>query len=397
MLTLVVFLTLLFVVVLIVGVILLIQHQKINLLTLELKNQNNSLGDPENLRKIFYETSSYVSNQAVVQAMDRANNVLLEQANQSVAQATGSLKELVEPITQKLEQLANLAGRLDSQLLEKYSVLTEQLRSLKESEAKLEKQADNLISALKNPQSRGRWGEIQLKRVVELAGMLSYCDFVEQQVLQDSDSRLRPDMIVKLPNKNQVVVDAKVPMDAYLRYIQADDHETAQEALKEHCKQLRNHIQNLGSKNYWDSLGPTEFVVAFISPESALNVALENDIGLVDFAIEKKVLLAGPTNLVALLKAIHYGWRQDTMYENAKEIIKVGSELHQRLLIFVNKFKEIGHSLEKTVDSYNSAVGSFESRLMPQAKRFESLGVGEKEIENLNKINQNLRSLNPSE
>lgn len=370
------------------------QKQKLDLLSLEISRQGqNPLSNVDTLKSVFYETSTYVSNQAVVQALEHASRTLLEQAGKNLSETKSNIESLLTPIVTGLNELKSVTDKLDEQLIEKYSVLTEQLRSLKDSEARLEQQANNLIGALKNPQARGRWGEVQLRRVVELSGMVQYCDFFEQQSIGEQ-GKMRPDLIIKLPNNNQVAVDAKVPMEAYLRYIQEQDPDQAEQALSEHCKQLRAHITALGGKNYWETLGQVEFVVAFISPESALNVALGHDLTLVDFAVEKKVLLAGPTSLVALLKAIHYGWRQESMYENAKEITKLGNDLYQRLLTFVNRFEDVGKNLEKTVVSYNQAVGSFENRLVPQARKFQNLTADTHEIQDAYKIERNIRALN---
>jgi DNA recombination protein RmuC len=292
--------------------------------------------------------------------------------------AQTKLDAYVAPLRESLGKVETQVSALESARKEAYGSLTEAVRSLREDQLRLRSETNNLVTALRAPHVRGRWGEIQLRRVVELAGMVQHCDFVEQPTTEDGEGRvLRPDVLVNLPGGKCIVVDSKAPLAAYLDAFANDaTDETRQAALRDHARHVREHILKLGQKAYWRQFDATpEFVVMFLPDESFLRAALEHDPTLVEFAADNHVITASPTNLIGLLRAVHYGWQQETIAEGARQISDLGRELYKRLSTMGTHVSKLGRSLDTAVRSFNETVGSLERQVLPQARRFEQHGI----------------------
>jgi DNA recombination protein RmuC len=305
-----------------------------------------------------------------------------------------AVEHMVEPIAESLGVIGSRLEQLEVSRREAYAGLSQQVRSLYESQELLRDQTGNLVTALRNPQARGRWGEMQLRRVVEMAGMLPHCDFEEQSTVNTEDGRIRPDLVVHLPGSKTVVVDAKVALDAYLAAVEESDDVQCKAKLVQHARQVRTHVDKLAAKSYWTQFSEApDFVVLFVPGDSLLGAALEHDPGLMEHAVANKVLLATPVTLIALLRAVAYGWQQEALADNARQIADVGREMQDRVLTFVKHFGKVGRSLDRAVEAYNDAAGSLEHRVLVQTRRFTELEVNDTDIPAPAPIDKRARSL----
>ncbi len=295
-------------------------------------------------------------------------------------QKVQNFQKLIEPIKQSMTKVENDLTRVEKERLAQFSRISEQLLAVSISSESLRKEASSLTSALRRPEVRGSWGEIQLRRVVELAGMSSYCDFEEQVTTQGEDGLQKPDMIVRLPNNRVIIVDSKAVLDAFLDAVQAETSDKKADALIRHAKNIRSRVNALSKKSYWEQFPNTpDFAVLFIPNEALLGAAVEVDRDLIEDALAEKIVIATPTTLVALLKAVAYGWQQNQLAENAQKVIGSAKELYERLGKWTEHISAIGDKLESATKSYNMAIGSFESRVMPSVRRINELGIGETE------------------
>ena len=295
-----------------------------------------------------------------------------------------ALDELMKPIRDALTQVDQKLGESDRGRVETTTLLKE----LNQQQERLRGETHNLVRALRTPSIRGRWGEMQLRRVVELAGMLPYCDFEEQPSLLAEYGRQRPDLIVKLPGGRTIVVDAKVPLEAYLNAQEAADDETRAARLTDHARQVREHMTKLGAKNYWEQVQPSpEFVVMFLPGESFFQSALQHDVELVDYGVGSRVFPASPITLIALLQVVAHGWRHERLAQNAEEIQSLGRELYARVSKMTEYLDTLRMRLDSTVKAFNDTVGSYETRVLVTARKFKELGAtSEAEIETLQTI-----------
>ena len=333
----------------------------------------------ENLSKTFQTLSADALRRSQAQFLEMAESKLKGQQQVSAGELEKrqqAVAALVKPLSESLVKVERHVSELEKQREGAYAGLTQQVKQIGESNLNLQKQTSELVKALRQPTVRGQWGELQLRRVVEMAGMLEYCDFQTQVSVRSEEGVLRPDLVVNLPGGQNIVVDAKATMSAYLEVVEAESEDVRQQALRQHTQQVKTQIKLLSQKRYHEQFVQSpEFVVLFLPSEAFFSAALSEDATLIEQSTRQGIVLATPTTLIALLRVVAQGWKQESFAQNAREISEVGAEFYRRILTFVKHLDKLGHSLESTVKHYNQAIGSLEGRLLKGARRLEELGV----------------------
>ena len=367
-------------------------NEKIELLT---KSGERAAEDLQNAFKALAADALKNNNTSFLQIAQETLKRFQSEAKGDLEARQKAVADLVAPVRDSLNKVDAQIQQIEVARGEAYGDLKAQVQSLITTQKELQSQTGNLVRALRTPNVRGRWGEIQLRRVVEIAGMLSYCDFSEQETVTTDSGRIRPDLVVKLPGGKHVVVDAKTPLQAFLDAFETTDEEARRSCLANHARQVRDHINTLAGKKYWEQFETTpEFVVMFLPGETFFSAALEQDTGLIEHGVLNRVIPASPTTLIALLKAINYGWNQEKLARNAQEISALGKELHERLRKLAGHITGVGTNLDRAVEAYNQAVGSLETRVLVSARKFAELGASvAEEIPPLEPIETTSRAL----
>jgi DNA recombination protein RmuC len=340
---------------------------------------------------------------ARVAALEGDEERLKALASEALRQNNSSFLELaqtqLQPIKETLQRFDQQTQALEQSRRQAYGSLDAQVRQLAETQERLRAETSHLRTALRAPGTRGRWGELQLRRVVELAGMLPHCDFdLQTSVTADDGRLLRPDLVVRLPGGKNVVIDAKAPLEAYLNAMEAEDEDLRRAHLAHHARQVRDHISKLGQKRYWEQFEPApEFVLMFLPDETFFRVACEADAGLLEAGPQANVLPTSPTSLIGLLKIFAYAWQQETVTENAREIAGLGRELYERLGVYAGHFAKVGRALDTATNAYNQAVGSLETRVLVTARKFEERGAAHGAMPEVEPLDRQARPLTAAE
>jgi DNA recombination protein RmuC len=332
------------------------------------------------------KTFAMLSSEALRQNSKSFLQLAQETLKQFHVQAKGDLdlkekavENMVRPIREALEKTEQQVRLMEKERKEAYGALHKHLETMTQTQLLLQGETRNLVQALRRPEVRGQWGEMTLKRLAELAGMVEHCDFTTQESVSGEDGKLRPDMVVRMPDGREIVVDVKTPLDAYLSAVEATDDESRRKHLEHHARKVRERVRELAAKAYWNQFkNAPDFVVLFIPGDQFLSAALDIDRALLEDALQQKIILATPTSFVALLRAVAYGWRQEALAANADRIREVGEDLYQRLAVFTEHLSKLGGSLEGSVSAFNKAVGSFDSKVLPGARKFVEMGVSPK-------------------
>ncbi len=365
--------------------------------TLELERSTSQAREQE-LQQKFASLSAQAlreNSSVFLQLAQESLKQMQIQGNHDLAKKEKAVEDLVKPLREALEKSEAQIRRIEQERQQAYGSLTKHLETVAQTQQLLHGETRNLVQALRRPEVRGQWGELTLRRLVELAGMVEHCDFYEQLQLDTEEGRRRPDMVVRMPDGREIIVDVKTPLDAYLSAIEAPDEDTRQRHLEQHARKVRERVRELAAKAYWNQFPRApDFILLFIPGEQFLAAALDLDRALLEDALRQRIILTTPTSFVALLRAVAFGWRQEQLAANAERIREVGEELYRRLAVFADHLARLGKGLDTAVDNYNRAVGSFETKVLTGARRFTELGVAPtKTLDEPSRIETGLRKM----
>ena len=349
----------------------------------EIKAQEKSLEEVKNsMLNTFKAAASDALIQNNKQFLDLAKThleVQVKEAEGNLDERKSAIAEMLKPVRESIDSYKKRIEDLEKNSKETFGQVSEMLSGLRSTSASLQKETGALVNALRNPRVRGRWGEIGLKRVVEFSGLSAHCDFVEQVYKEGEDSSMKPDMIINLPGNSHVVVDSKLPLDAYLEALETDDESLRTKLFEKHARDLRDHVNKLSKKQYWSQFeNSPDFVILYMEVESAFNVALMTDKTLLQDAMNNKIILTTPTTLIVVLKSVAMSWQQHNITENAMQIMNAASELYSRVNVFADHFDKVGNGLKAALKGFNDAAGSWESRVVPAGRKLEQLGATDK-------------------